>query len=120
MSVFSIEDETLDNTAYRRVVHTDDVQQIALMCLRPGEDTGKEVHESTSQFLCVEEGEGVVELDGIEYDIVEGDVVVVPPGVEHTLSATGTEPLKLYTVYSGEHLHLPNEVQAKAPRHLRK
>lgn len=120
MSVFSIEDATLDNTAYRRVVHTDDYQQIVAMHLRPGEDTGAEVHDTTSQVLHVVDGEGTATLDGIEYDLNEGDMVVVPAGTEHTIAAGKDEHLKLYTVYAGEILHRPDEVQTKAPRRQRK
>lgn len=105
MSVFSIEDETLDNDFFRRVIHTDDLQQIVVMSLRPGEEIGSEVHDSTSQFIRIEQGDGIAVLDGIEYDLSEGDVVVVPAGTEHNVIAKGTVPLKLYTVYSGEVLH---------------
>ena len=120
MSVFSIEDETLDNMEYLRVVHTDDNQQIAVMHLRPGEDTGVEMHDATSQVLHVVDGEGTATLDGIEYDLGVGDLVVVPAGTEHTLAAGRDEHLKLYTVYSGEPLHRPDEVQTKAPRRQHK
>ena len=110
MSVFNIEDETLDNEFFRKVIHTDALQQIVVMSLRPGDEIGTEVHDSTSQFIRVEQGEGIAVLDGIEYDIYEGDVVVVPAGTEHNVIAEGTVPLKLYTVYSGEVLHAEGEV----------
>ena len=120
MSVFSIEDETLDNVEYLRVVHTDDNQQIAVMHLRPGENTGVEMHDATSQVLHIMDGEGTATLDGIEYDLCVGDLVVVPAGTAHTLAAGRDEQLKLYTVYSGEPLLLPDAVVARAPRKLRK
>jgi len=116
MSVFNIEDETLENPYFRRVVHTDALQQVVVMSLNPKEEIGKEVHLNTSQFIRVEQGEGVAVLEGEEYDIYEGDVVLVPAGTEHNVIATGKEPLKLYTIYSGEILHNEDDVQNKAPK----
>lgn len=112
MSVFNIEDETLDNENFRKVIHTDALQQIVVMSLCPGEEIGTEVHDSTSQFIRIEQGEGVAVLDGIEYDIYEGDVVVVPAGITHNVISSGTVALKLYTVYSGEVLHEEGEVMS--------
>lgn len=112
MSVFNIEDETLDNESFRKVIHTDALQQIVVMSLCPGEEIGTEVHDSTSQFIRIEQGEGVAVLDGIEYDIYEGDVVVVPAGITHNVISSGTVALKLYTVYSGEVLHEEGEVMS--------
>ena len=116
MSVFNIEDETLDNEFFRKVIHTDTLQQVVVMSLRPGDEIGTEVHDTTSQFIRIEQGEGIAVLDGIEYDIYEGDVVVVPAGTEHNVIAHGTVPLKLYTVYSGEVLHEEGETQQRPPR----
>ena len=113
MSVFSIEDETLENVAYMRVVHTDHLQQIVVMSLKPREETGTTVHDVTSQFICVEQGEGTAFLDGVEYGICEGEVLVIPAGTEYTIVAAGKEPLKLYTVYSGEPLYAPGEVRTR-------
>lgn len=116
MSVFSIEDETLDNAFFRKVLHTDVLQQVVVMSLNPGEEIGMETHDNTSQFIKVEEGEGLAVLDGLEFDIGPGDVVLLPAGTEHNIIANGDEPLKLYTVYSGENLHKENALQVKPPR----
>jgi mannose-6-phosphate isomerase-like protein (cupin superfamily) len=113
MSVFNIEDETLDNEFFRKVIHTDALQQIALMSIQPREEIGKEVHDNTSLFIRIEQGEGVAVLDEIEYDIYEGDVVVVPAGTEHNVIASGAVPLRLFIVYSGEVLHKEAEVRLR-------
>jgi oxalate decarboxylase/phosphoglucose isomerase-like protein (cupin superfamily) len=43
-------------------------------------------------------------IDGNEYDVTDGDAVVVPAGAEHNVSNTSAEePLKLYTIYSPAH-----------------
>lgn len=111
MSVINLEEETVDNEFFVNVLHTDDFQQLVVMSLPPGTDIGLEIHEATSQFIRIEQGECFVVLDGIEYDLYEGDAVVVPAGTEHNVYNTGTVPLKLYTVYSGELLHSPTEVR---------
>lgn len=113
MSVFNIEDETFDNEFYLRVLHTDDLQQIVVMSLRPREEIGLGAHDNTSQTIRIEQGEGIAMLDGSEFDIYEGDVIVVPAGVEHNVVNTGPAPLKLYTVYAGEPLHEEGEVQQR-------
>lgn len=110
MSIFSIEDEAMDNTMYLRVVHTDDIQQVVVMHLRPGEDTGVVVHDTTSQVVHVVDGEGAATLEGKEsHDLVAGDLVAVPAGTELTLTAAKDEHLKVYVVYSGEPPYNPDE-----------
>jgi mannose-6-phosphate isomerase-like protein (cupin superfamily) len=111
MSVFNIEDEVMDNEFYLNVLHTDEYQQIVAMSLKPGQEIGFETHEDTSQFIRIEQGEGIAVLDDVEYEIYEGDAVVIPAGTEHNIVSTGKVPLKFYTLYSGEILHNPTQVQ---------
>ncbi|MEO5972327.1 MAG: cupin domain-containing protein [Sphingomicrobium sp.] len=95
----NIERQTLDNTDFRRVLYTGGHLQLVLMTLKPGEEIGSEVHEDRDQFFRIEEGEGVVDIDGKE-NAVEGDfAVIVPAGARHNVRNTGTAPLKLYTLY---------------------
>ena len=42
--VDNIEDRTLENTDFRRVLYTGKHLQLVLMALPPGEDIGEEVH----------------------------------------------------------------------------
>ena len=41
----------------------------------------------------VVEGEGKIILDGIEYDLIEGDAIIMPANVPHSVYAT--EPFKM-------------------------
>jgi mannose-6-phosphate isomerase-like protein (cupin superfamily) len=52
------------------------------------------------QFLRVEKGTGKAILNGVEYPIEDGSSIVVPEGTEHNIINTGSEPMKLYTLYS--------------------
>jgi len=95
----NIEDLTEANEAFRRVIYTGKHLQLVLMRLAPGEDTGEEVHAAHDQFFRVEDGEGVVVINGARTPIKDDDAVIVPAGARHNIINTGQEPLKLYTLY---------------------
>lgn len=46
----NIAEITLNNHAYRRVLHTEKTFQLVLMSLLPGEQIGMEVHPHTTQL----------------------------------------------------------------------
>lgn len=98
--VDNIEELTLENDNFRKVLYTGKNSQLVLMTLRPGEEIGAEVHEEHDQFFRIDEGMGKVIIDDNEYEISDGSAVVVPAGADHNVINTGTEPLKLYTIYS--------------------
>ena len=95
-----IEDWTEDNLDFRQVLYTAQHMQLVLMALQPGEEIGEEVHETTDQFFRVEHGMGSVWIDGHETRFQAGMAIIVPAGARHNLVNTGTEPLKLYTIYA--------------------
>ncbi len=98
--VTNIEQDTLENGNFRKVLYTAKNSQLVLMSLKPGEDIGEEVHE-LDQFLRVEAGVGKAVLNGVESDIEDGWAIVVPAGARHNIINTSeTEPMKLYTIYS--------------------
>lgn len=102
--VGNIEELTLANTDFRKVVFTGQHSQLVLMSLLPNEEIGMEVHEIVDQFLRIEKGKGKVILNGEEQEISDGDAIVVPAGVKHNVvNLSSIEPLKLYTVYSPPH-----------------
>ncbi len=99
--VGSIEKKTLKNTNFREVVFTGKHAQLVVMCLKPNEDIGFEVHSTVDQFFRVEEGEAKFVLAGKEHLVHSGDAVVVPAGTRHNvINASPKLPLKLYTLYS--------------------
>ena len=61
-----IEELTVDNEDFRRVLYTGQHLQLVLMTLQPGEEIGEEVHEDRDQFFRIEEGEGAIDIDGGE------------------------------------------------------
>lgn len=102
--VGNIEELTLSNSNFRQVVYTVQHAQLVLMSLKPNEDIGMEVHETTDQFLRIEKGEGKVILNGEEHSVKDGFAILVPAGTNHNVINTSSEiDLKLYTVYSPSH-----------------
>ncbi|WKZ30654.1 MAG: cupin domain-containing protein [Candidatus Dojkabacteria bacterium] len=100
----NIEELTLQNTNFRKVLYTSKHSQLVLMCLQPNEDIGEEIHNENDQFFRFEAGEGKVVIDGNEYIVKDGDAIVVPVGATHNvINTSSTEPLKLYTIYSPAH-----------------
>ncbi len=97
--VANIEELTLGNTNFRRVLYTAKHSQLVVMSLNSGEDIGEEVHE-LDQFIRCEAGEGKAILDGVEHPVKNGTAVVVPHGATHNIINTGTGAMKLYTLYS--------------------
>jgi mannose-6-phosphate isomerase-like protein (cupin superfamily) len=97
----NIENETLDNVKFRRVLFTGPHAQLVVMALKPGEDIGLETHDDVDQFIRVEAGHGTAILDGKEHALEDGSAVVIPAGTQHNIiNSSSTEALKLYTIYS--------------------
>lgn len=100
----NIERDTLDNTNFRKVLYTGQHSQLVLMSLAPREEIGMETHPDNDQFFRFESGQGMVVIDGNEYEVGDGSAVIVPAGSEHNVVNTSDdEPLKLYTLYSPAH-----------------
>lgn len=99
-----IEKDTLENSYFRKVLFTAPHSQLVLMCLKPNEEIGMEVHEGNDQFFRFEKGQGKVIIGGEELMVADGDTAIVPAGQMHNVVNTSdTEELKLYTIYSPAH-----------------
>ena len=100
----AIEQETLSNNNFRKVLYTGAHSQLVLMSLKPKEEIGLEIHEENDQFFRFESGQGKVIINETEYSVGDGDAVIVPSGASHNVINTSeTEDLKLYTIYSPAH-----------------
>lgn len=109
--VVDIEELTVSNTNFRTAAWTGNNLQMTLMAIEPGDDIGLEVHEDHDQFLRIEAGTARVEMGPTETELESWDAeddyaIFVPAGVWHNIINTGTEPLKLYSIYApAEHPH---------------
>jgi mannose-6-phosphate isomerase-like protein (cupin superfamily) len=104
--VDDIERATLDNTTFRTELFTGEHTQLTVMRLAPGEDIGREAHMEHDQFLRIEQGRARVELGKTEqtvdetHDVEDDWAVIVPAGIWHNVVNTGSEDVKLYSLYS--------------------
>ncbi|MFA6307710.1 MAG: cupin domain-containing protein [Patescibacteria group bacterium] len=100
----NIEQETLKNNNFRKVLYTSKHSQLVLMSIAPGSAIGLEVHKDNDQFFRFESGQGKCIIDGHEYELSDGIAIVVPAGSEHNIiNVSDSEALKLYTIYSPAH-----------------
>jgi mannose-6-phosphate isomerase-like protein (cupin superfamily) len=97
--IANIEELSLENENFRKVLYTDTRVQLVVMSLKAGEDIGEEVHQ-LDQFIRVEAGEGESVLDGETHPFTSGMAVIIPSGVKHNIINTGDNPMKLYTLYA--------------------
>jgi mannose-6-phosphate isomerase-like protein (cupin superfamily) len=98
--IANIEQQSLENTDFRRVLYTGKHSQLVLMRLKPNEEIGEEVHH-LDQFIRCEAGDGKAILDGAEHALSDGYAVLVPAGAKHNIiNTSSTADLKLYTLYA--------------------
>jgi mannose-6-phosphate isomerase-like protein (cupin superfamily) len=97
--VANIEQLTEENSDFRRVLYTGRNLQLVLMSLDPGEEIGRETHDDRDQFFRVEKGTGEVWIDGVKTVVKADDAFIVPAGAEHNVVNSGSEPLRVYTIY---------------------
>ena len=104
--VDDIEKATLDNDTFRTVLFTGAHLQMTVMCIQPGEEIGVEKHDDLDQFIRIEQGSGQVQMGPSKDDLsevrdVEDDwAAIIPGGTWHNVVNTGTEPLRLYSIYT--------------------
>lgn len=100
----NIEQLTLENNNFRKVLYTLQGMQLVLMSLKPGEEIGAEVHPENDQFFRFESGNWKVLIDESVYEVEDGSVIIVPKGSNHNvINTSDTEELKMYTIYTPAH-----------------
>jgi mannose-6-phosphate isomerase-like protein (cupin superfamily) len=97
--VINIEEGAKENNDFRKVLYTAKNSQLVLMSLKAGEEIGMEMH-TLDQFFRVEKGEGKAVIEGVEHEIKDGSAIVIPAGTNHNIINTGSQEMKLYTIYS--------------------
>ena len=96
----NIDELTINNNDYRKVLYTGVEQQFVLMSINPSDDIKMEIHKDHDQFLRIEQGEGKAIINGNEYILKKDSSIIVPAGLPHQIINNGSIPLKLYTIYS--------------------
>ncbi len=108
--VGNIKQQTLQNTDYRRVISSASHLQLVLMSIEPGQEIGSEIHDEIDQFFEILSGTGISIIDDVEYQIGNDIALVIPAGLSHNIINTGTELLKLYSIYAPPE-HKPGKVE---------
>jgi len=96
----NIENKTLNNTNYRKILHTTQQMQLVVMSLKVGEDIPKEKHPHTTQFIRIEGGKALAVVEGKRYSLKDNDSIIIPAGTWHYIKNIGRTDLKLYTLYA--------------------
>lgn len=100
----NIENQSLENSNFRKVLWTSEFQQLVVMSIPVGGEIGKEVHDENDQFIRIEQGNAEAVIDGREIELGDDDVIIIPKGAEHNVVNTSSDTdLKLYTIYSPPH-----------------
>lgn len=99
MEHFTIATVAEQSADFRRVLWTGENVQLVIMTIPPGGEIGLETHEHTDQILTFVSGTGEAVVGAENEAVNQGDLVVVPAGIEHNFRNTGVNPLVLYTVY---------------------
>ncbi len=71
---------------------------ISHVTLEPGSTAKSEKLDGIQQVFYVDEGEGTISSDGKTYDLRNGNVFVVTPHFDFTMTATGDKPLAMYAL----------------------
>jgi mannose-6-phosphate isomerase-like protein (cupin superfamily) len=103
---FSIEEfEKVGKTVKKSYVYTViDVSNlehlnVSLTVLHPGKETGGHSHEGAEEVYNFAEGAGKMKLDGREFAVKAGDIVIIPGGAFHKVFNTGKKDMKFVCVF---------------------
>lgn len=101
---------TKRNTFFRKEIVTGQHSQVVLMSIPVGGEIGTE-HHKVDQTLIFVQGHGKAIINGQSSDVSPNHLVFVPAGAEHNFKNTGSEELKLFTIYAPAQ-HKPGTVEA--------
>ena len=97
--VTNLEEQTLTNQSFRKVLYTAAHGQVVVMSLLPNEEIGMEVH-TVDQFFRIEKGQVKVIMNGEENIVSDGFAILVPAGTQHNIiNTSATDRVQLYTIY---------------------
>lgn len=87
-----------DNTSLNNLV-------ISTTTLHPDKSTSGHKHKGQEEVYIFMKGSGRMELDGKEFNVKEGDLILIEDGVFHRVHNTGTVDLYMVCVFDGGRNH---------------
>lgn len=83
---------------------------LARAIVEPGASTLRHRHGEAEEIYYVLRGEGALEIGGAIERVGPGDAHLIPPGVEHRVTAVGPEPLVILCACSPPYTHDDTEI----------
>lgn len=83
---------------------------LARATIEPGASTLRHRHTEAEEVYYVLRGEGALEIGGPVERVGPGDARLIPPGVEHRVTAVGPEPLVILCVCSPPYQHEDTQI----------
>lgn len=114
MLEINLEEETLNNSNFRKVIKTTKNMQLVLMSLKIGENIPREIHEDNDQFFRIEKGTCKIITPTETIILKENMSTIIPMNTFHEVINIGNTELKLYTIYSPPH-HPIDTIQKNKP-----
>jgi len=74
------------------------VRLLAETTLDPGSSIGYHKHDSETEYYFILSGTGLVNDDGKEVEVAQGDSIITGNGASHSIKNTGSVPLVFYAV----------------------
>ena len=87
-----------DNTSLNNLV-------VSTTLLHPSKSTSGHKHEGQEEVYMFMKGSGTMELDDKEFDVKEGDLILIEDGVFHRVHNTGKIDLYMVCVFDGGRNH---------------
>ena len=109
---------TKDGSSVRAVFEFGELarnQSLVEASLPPGGATERHLHRTSEELYVVLEGGGAMEIEGDRRLVSVGDVVLIPPGARHRITAAGDGPLRFLCCCSPPYRHEDTELEERPP-----
>ena len=94
--------QTNERDGFFDIVAGSERSQAAVMVLEPGGSTGGPAnrHPESDQWLFVVAGAGIARIEGKEFPLEAGSLVLIEAGEAHEIACSSHEPLRTINVYA--------------------
>jgi mannose-6-phosphate isomerase-like protein (cupin superfamily) len=99
---------TKDGSSVRALFEFGEVarnQSLVEASLPTGGSTERHLHATSEELYVILDGAGVMEIEGDRTPVAAGDVVLIPPGERHQITATDDGPLRFLCCCSPPYRH---------------
>lgn len=96
----NIEELTLKNENYLKILGTTSNMQLVIMSLAPSEETEEKEYADNSLYIKVVSGKCLVLVGSERKKLYKHDSIIIPPNNNHNITNLSKKPLKIYIIYS--------------------